>query len=99
MVAYEPVWAIGTGRVATPEQAQDVHSYLRRWLCDNVSSAVGSEIRIIYGGVSILSVGMGGVILTVVLLILGMTPVVANQYMYLDTCHVYFKYTEEVDRS
>ena len=50
MVAYEPVWAIGTGRVATPQQAQEVHAYLRKWLSDNVSSVVGAQTRIIYGG-------------------------------------------------
>ena len=50
VIAYEPVWAIGTGRVATPQQAQEVHSYLRKWLSDNVSSIVGAQTRIIYGG-------------------------------------------------
>ena len=50
VVAYEPVWAIGTGRVATPQQAQDVHCYLRKWLSDNVTSTVGAQTRIIYGG-------------------------------------------------
>ena len=50
VIAYEPVWAIGTGRVATPEQAQEVHTYLRKWLSDNVSSVVGAQTRIIYGG-------------------------------------------------
>ena len=52
VLAYEPVWAIGTGRVATPQQAQDVHLYLRKWLSDNVGSTVGSQTRIIYGGES-----------------------------------------------
>jgi triosephosphate isomerase (TIM) len=42
VLAYEPVWAIGTGRTATPEQAQEVHAFLRK----NVSS----ETRILYGG-------------------------------------------------
>ena len=37
MLAYEPVWAIGTGKVATPQQAQDVHAALRKWLAENVS--------------------------------------------------------------
>ncbi|CAI8024877.1 Triosephosphate isomerase [Geodia barretti] len=50
VIAYEPVWAIGTGRVATPQQAQEVHSYLRKWLSDNVSNTVGAQTRIIYGG-------------------------------------------------
>lgn len=50
VIAYEPVWAIGTGKVATPDQAQEVHEALRKWLAENVSEAVASEIRIIYGG-------------------------------------------------
>ncbi|XP_057523764.1 triosephosphate isomerase, cytosolic [Amaranthus tricolor] len=50
VIAYEPVWAIGTGKVATPEQAQEVHFELRKWLEANVSPAVASSTRIIYGG-------------------------------------------------
>ncbi|KAL6494786.1 Triosephosphate isomerase, cytosolic [Orobanche gracilis] len=50
VVAYEPVWAIGTGKVATPEQAQEVHVALRDWLSKNVSPGVASKTRIIYGG-------------------------------------------------
>lgn len=50
VVAYEPVWAIGTGKVATPEQAQEVHAFLRGWLSDNISPAVSEATRIIYGG-------------------------------------------------
>lgn len=50
VVAYEPVWAIGTGRVATPEQAQEVHAGLRTWLKDNVGADVADATRIIYGG-------------------------------------------------
>ncbi|CAO3656511.1 unnamed protein product [Mucor hiemalis] len=50
VVAYEPVWAIGTGKVATPEQAQDVHCFLRKWLADNVSAKAAEETRILYGG-------------------------------------------------
>lgn len=50
VVAYEPVWAIGTGKVASPEQAQEVHAAIRDWLKKNVSSAIASETRIIYGG-------------------------------------------------
>ncbi|KAL9970190.1 hypothetical protein ACROYT_G022524 [Oculina patagonica] len=50
VIAYEPVWAIGTGVVATPQQAQEVHHQLRGWLKDNVSAAVASSTRIIYGG-------------------------------------------------
>ncbi|XP_064078193.1 triosephosphate isomerase-like [Macrobrachium nipponense] len=50
VIAYEPVWAIGTGKTATPEQAQDVHAKLRNWLSENVSSEVAESCRIIYGG-------------------------------------------------
>lgn len=50
VIAYEPVWAIGTGRVATPEQAQEVHAALRAWLSANVSPDVAASTRIIYGG-------------------------------------------------
>ncbi|KAI8388209.1 triosephosphate isomerase [Radiomyces spectabilis] len=50
VVAYEPVWAIGTGKVATPEQAQEVHETLRKWLAENVSKDVAEKTRIIYGG-------------------------------------------------
>ncbi|GLT73664.1 hypothetical protein SLA2020_455050 [Shorea laevis] len=50
VVAYEPVWAIGTGKVATPTQAQEVHFELRKWLEKNVSPQVAASTRIIYGG-------------------------------------------------
>ncbi|XP_011626097.1 triosephosphate isomerase, chloroplastic [Amborella trichopoda] len=50
VIAYEPVWAIGTGKVATPQQAQDVHMAVRDWLKKNVSAEVASKTRIIYGG-------------------------------------------------
>jgi len=50
VVAYEPVWAIGTGKVATKEQAQEVHAFLRKWLASKVSESVSQSIRIIYGG-------------------------------------------------
>ncbi|OBZ83099.1 Triosephosphate isomerase [Choanephora cucurbitarum] len=50
VVAYEPVWAIGTGKVATPEQAQEVHAFLRKWLAENVSQKAADETRILYGG-------------------------------------------------
>ncbi|KAL7118641.1 hypothetical protein ACP275_02G016000 [Erythranthe tilingii] len=50
VVAYEPVWAIGTGKVASPEQAQEVHLAVREWLSKNVSAEVSSKTRIIYGG-------------------------------------------------
>jgi glyceraldehyde 3-phosphate dehydrogenase len=50
VIAYEPVWAIGTGQVATPQQAQEVHKALREWLGKNVGSDVARTTRIIYGG-------------------------------------------------
>lgn len=50
VVAYEPVWAIGTGKVATPEQAEETHAQIRSWLATNVSAKVAEETRIIYGG-------------------------------------------------
>ncbi len=50
VIAYEPVWAIGTGRNATPQQAQDVHKFIRNWLSQNFSSAFASSVRIQYGG-------------------------------------------------
>lgn len=48
--AYEPVWAIGTGRTATPEQAQEVHQFIRALLSDMFGTDVSSKIRILYGG-------------------------------------------------
>ena len=50
VIAYEPVWAIGTGVTATPEQAQGAHETLRKWLNDHVSADVAKSVRIIYGG-------------------------------------------------
>ncbi|XP_019961660.2 triosephosphate isomerase [Paralichthys olivaceus] len=50
VLAYEPVWAIGTGQTATPEQAQEVHEKLRAWLRANASDDVADSVRIIYGG-------------------------------------------------
>jgi triosephosphate isomerase len=50
VVAYEPVWAIGTGKVATPQQAQEVHALIRRLLTGLASPAVAGAVRIQYGG-------------------------------------------------
>jgi len=50
VIAYEPVWAIGTGKVATPAQAQEVHEQIRAFLKETVSANVAENIRIIYGG-------------------------------------------------
>lgn len=50
VIAYEPVWAIGTGLSATPEMAQETHAQIRAWFAANVSQQVADTIRIIYGG-------------------------------------------------
>ncbi|KAG7671688.1 hypothetical protein Ndes2526B_g07423 [Nannochloris sp. 'desiccata'] len=50
VVAYEPVWAIGTGKVASPAQAQEVHESVRSWFTTEVNADVATGIRIIYGG-------------------------------------------------
>jgi len=49
-VAYEPVWAIGTGVTATPEQAQEAHAFVRSLLRDQFGAAVADKVRIQYGG-------------------------------------------------
>lgn len=50
VVAYEPVWAIGTGKVATPEQAQEVHAFIRGTLAEIASREAADACRILYGG-------------------------------------------------
>jgi len=50
VIAYEPVWAIGTGKVATPEQAQEVHALIRSRLAALASPTVAAKVRIQYGG-------------------------------------------------
>ena len=50
VLAYEPVWAIGTGKTATDEMAQEVHAYVRGLLVDLFGDAAGSGVRILYGG-------------------------------------------------
>jgi len=50
VIAYEPVWAIGTGKVATSAQAQEAHADIRTYLAEAVSPAVANNVRIIYGG-------------------------------------------------
>ncbi|KAK3375115.1 Triosephosphate isomerase [Podospora didyma] len=50
VIAYEPIWAIGTGKVASVEQAQEVHAAIRSWLKANISEQVAEETRILYGG-------------------------------------------------
>ncbi len=50
VVAYEPVWAIGTGVVATPQQAQETQAFVRGWIRSNIGDSVAAATRIIYGG-------------------------------------------------
>ena len=50
IIAYEPVWAIGTGRTATPEQAQEMHGFVRRTLKNEHSAEIAEATRILYGG-------------------------------------------------
>lgn len=50
IIAYEPVWAIGTGRTATPQQAQEVHAIIRLWLSENYGQSVAQNLSILYGG-------------------------------------------------
>ena len=45
VIAYEPVWAIGTGLTATPEVAQETHAYIRSWFVENYSQEVADEAR------------------------------------------------------
>ena len=50
VIAYEPVWAIGTGVTATPEQAESAHEHLRKWLARRYTAAFSEKVRILYGG-------------------------------------------------
>jgi triosephosphate isomerase len=50
IIAYEPVWAIGTGRTATPEIAEKIHFLIRNWLSDHCSTGIADQVRILYGG-------------------------------------------------
>ena len=50
IIAYEPVWAIGTGRTATPEQAQEMHAFIRRVFAEGHSAGGAGNLRILYGG-------------------------------------------------
>lgn len=50
VIAYEPVWAIGTGETATPEQAQEIHAHIRKLIAEKYGKAVADEISILYGG-------------------------------------------------
>jgi triosephosphate isomerase len=50
VIAYEPIWAIGTGKTATKDQAQQVHHFLRSLLADNWGNSLANSTRILYGG-------------------------------------------------
>jgi triosephosphate isomerase len=50
ILAYEPVWAIGTGRTATPNQAQQMHAFIRQWISRNFDAKAADNLRILYGG-------------------------------------------------
>ena len=50
ILAYEPVWAIGTGKTATPEQAQDMHGFVRQTVAETHGNNVAERVRILYGG-------------------------------------------------
>ncbi|WP_406683187.1 triose-phosphate isomerase [Seonamhaeicola sp. MEBiC1930] len=50
ILAYEPVWAIGTGETASPEQAQDMHAFIRKTLADTYGVEVADSVSILYGG-------------------------------------------------
>jgi len=50
IIAYEPVWAIGTGRTASPEQAEEMHGYIRSIVEKHFGKEIGQEISILYGG-------------------------------------------------
>jgi triosephosphate isomerase (TIM) len=50
LLAYEPVWAIGTGKTATPDQAQEIHNQIRTWLAGQFDPETSEKVRILYGG-------------------------------------------------
>jgi triosephosphate isomerase len=50
VVAYEPIWAIGTGKTATPEQAQEMHAFIRKSLARHFDPETADAVRILYGG-------------------------------------------------
>ena len=50
VIAYEPIWAIGTGKTATPQQAEEIHKFIRKLYSDMYGSGTGENVRILYGG-------------------------------------------------
>ena len=50
VIAYEPVWAIGTGKTATPDQAQEIHAHIRKLLADKFGTDIANEVPVLYGG-------------------------------------------------
>lgn len=50
MIAYEPVWAIGTGKTATPYQAEDMHANIRKWIREKYDEEIAQSVSIVYGG-------------------------------------------------
>lgn len=50
VLAYEPVWAIGTGETASPEQAQEMHAFIRQTIADTYNTAIAENVSILYGG-------------------------------------------------
>lgn len=50
VIAYEPVWAIGTGETASPEQAQEMHQFIRKTIAESYSKAIAEKVSILYGG-------------------------------------------------
>lgn len=50
VIAYEPVWAIGTGKTATPDQAESAHLFIRKWVANQCNSQIAESLQILYGG-------------------------------------------------
>ncbi|MDP8268436.1 MAG: triose-phosphate isomerase [Candidatus Tenebribacter davisii] len=50
VIAYEPIWAIGTGKTATPQQAQEIHAIIRKWLEESYKKDIAENVSILYGG-------------------------------------------------
>ena len=50
ILAYEPVWAIGTGQTASPEQAQEMHAYIRKLVAEHYNTSISEDVSILYGG-------------------------------------------------